>query len=134
MPGCVTKVGEIARLASASPVGQPRQSLCEAAPPSEMAYCGQLHASERRSLKRSLETAEAKARSLGGSVVASLLQVGTYGSTTAMPTYLPASPYTAVRQAIGAVFFRRSRLFILFHPSQATIPPNLTKSSSRYQK
>ena len=36
--------------------------------PSEMAYCG--HASERRSLKRSLEIAEAKAMSLGGSVVA----------------------------------------------------------------
>ena len=31
--------------------------------------------------------------------------------------------------AIGAVFFRRSRLFILFHPTQAnSIPPNLTKS------
>ena len=27
-----------------------------------------------------------------------------------------------------------SRLFVLFHPTQATIPPNLTKSSSRYQK
>ena len=79
MPGCVTKVGEIAHLPSASPVepvGQPRQSLCEAAPPSEIAYCG-LHASERRSLKRSLETAEAKAMSLGGSVVASHSQVGT---------------------------------------------------------
>ena len=37
--------------------------------PSEMAYFG--HASERRSLKRSLEPAAAKAMSLGGSVVAS---------------------------------------------------------------
>ena len=27
-------------------------------------------------------------------------------------THRPASPYTAVRQAIGAVFFRRSRLFL----------------------
>ena len=73
MPGCVTKVGEIARLASASPVepvGQPRQSLCEAAPPLEMAYCGKLHASEAKP-KRSLETAEAKAMTLGGLVVAS---------------------------------------------------------------
>ena len=82
MPGCVTKVGEIARLASASPVGtiepvgQPRQSLCEAAPPLEMAYCGKLHASEAKP-KRSLETAEAKAMSLGGLVVASHSQVGT---------------------------------------------------------
>ena len=39
-------------------------------PPSEMAYCGQLQASERRSLKRSLETAAATGKSLGGSVVA----------------------------------------------------------------
>ena len=28
----------------------------------------------------------------------------------------------------------RPRLFVIFHPSKATIPPNLTKSSSRYQK
>ena len=34
-------------------------------------YREQLHASERRSLKRSLEKATAKAMSLGGSVVAS---------------------------------------------------------------
>ena len=27
-------------------------------------------------------------------------------------THRPASPYTAVRQAIGAAFFRRSRLFL----------------------
>ena len=27
-------------------------------------------------------------------------------------THRPASPYTAVQQAIGAVFFRRSRLFL----------------------
>ncbi|MDY4184663.1 MAG: hypothetical protein SOX83_01780, partial [Sodaliphilus sp.] len=27
-------------------------------------------------------------------------------------THRPASPYTAVRQTIGAVFFRRSRLFL----------------------
>ena len=40
-------------------------------PPSEMAYREQLHASERRSLKRSLEIAAAGAVSLGGSVVAS---------------------------------------------------------------
>ena len=40
--------------------------------PSEMTYCGQLHASERRSLKRSLETAAAKAVSLG-SVVARII-------------------------------------------------------------
>ena len=33
--------------------------------PSEMSYRGQLHASERRSLKRSLEPAAAKAMSLG---------------------------------------------------------------------
>ena len=39
--------------------------------PSEMAYCGQLHASEKRSLKRSLEIAKPRAMSLGGSVVAS---------------------------------------------------------------
>ncbi|MDD5817747.1 MAG: hypothetical protein PUE05_04400 [bacterium] len=26
-----------------------------------------------------------------------------------------------------------TRLFVLFHPTQATIPTNLTKSSSRYQ-
>lgn len=28
-----------------------------------------------------------------------------------------------ILQAIGAVFFRRSRLFVLFHLTQATIPP-----------
>ena len=33
------------------------------------------------------------------------------GSITAIPPHLPASPFTAVQQAIGAVFFRRSRLF-----------------------
>ena len=45
--------------------------------PSEMAYRGQLHASERRSLKRSLETAAAGAVSLGGSVVANPHQIPT---------------------------------------------------------
>ncbi|MDD6831733.1 MAG: hypothetical protein PUE80_01050 [bacterium] len=43
--------------------------------PSEMAYRGQLHASERRSLKRSLEPATPKAMSLGGSVVANPHQI-----------------------------------------------------------
>ena len=46
---------------------QPRKRR-GASQPSEMAYFG--HASERRSLKRSLEPAAAKAMSLGGSVVA----------------------------------------------------------------
>ena len=45
--------------------------------PSETAYRGQLQASERRSLKRCLEPVKAKAMSLGGSVVASISQVGT---------------------------------------------------------
>ena len=68
--------------------------------PSEMAYCGQL-ASERRSLKRSLEIAEAGAVSLGGSVVASHSQVGTHGS-------IP--PHSTIRQRIncrGAIFCAR---------------------------
>ena len=72
MPGCVTKVGEIARLAFASPVGsvgQPQQSLCEAAPPSEMAYCGQLHASEGEAGAQ-LGDSQRSDMSLGGSVVA----------------------------------------------------------------
>ena len=67
--------------------------------PSEMAYCG--HASERRSLKRSLEIAEAGAVSLGGSVVASHSQVGTHGS-------IP--PHSTIRQRIncrGAIFCAR---------------------------
>ena len=43
--------------------------------------------------------------------------------------------HDTIRQAIGAAFFRRSRLFVLFHPTQPNpIPLNLTKSSSRYQK
>ena len=39
----------------------------------------------------------------------------------------------SVLQAVGAVFFRQSRLFVLFHPSHPSLP-SLTKSSSRYQK
>ena len=148
-----------------------------------MAYCEKLHASERRSLKRSLEIAKPRAMSLGGSVVASHHRQG----------YATLDTHDAPFFASGAVFFRQSRLFfreaafssggegcewralratvgesgdkaenefsgfiplvvprkgfsphipasrlfVLFHPSKATIspiPPNLTKSSSRYQK
>ena len=35
--------------------------------------------------------------------------------------------------ALGAVFFRRSRLFVLFHPSQATIPLNPSLQTSPNQ-
>ena len=145
--------------------------------PSEMAYCGFLHASERRSLKRSLEIAAAGAVSLGGAVVASHHKWG-HGT---LDTH--DAPFFCVRRS----FFRRSRLFFReaafssgsegceWRAQRATVgesgdkaeneftalsplvvlrrasaltspppdfllssippkPPNLTKSSSRYQK
>ena len=66
-----------------------------------MAYCEKLHASERRSLKRSLEPAKAKAMSLGGSVVARIIGRNMPPLTHTMRHFF----------ASGAVFFRRSRLF-----------------------
>ena len=57
---------------SAFMCAQPRKRR-GASQPSEMAYCG--HASERRSLKRSLEIAKPRAMSLGGSVVANPHQI-----------------------------------------------------------
>ena len=62
---------------------------------------------------------------------------------TVVPHLSGVTTHDSVLQAIGAVFFRRSRLFVLFHPSKpihqnpsipTPIPPNHTKSSSRYQK
>ena len=50
--------------------GREQKDVRASKSPSEMAYRGKLHASERRSLKRSLETAKPRAKSLGGSVVA----------------------------------------------------------------
>ena len=75
---------------------QPRKRR-GASQPSEMAYCG--HASERRSLKRSLEPAAARAMSLGRGKSP---QVGT------CPLDTHDAPFFF---AVGAVFFRRSRLF-----------------------
>ncbi|MDD6901107.1 MAG: hypothetical protein PUE25_04710, partial [bacterium] len=43
------------------------------------------------------------------------------------------SPFVGSRKGFSP-HIPASRLFVLFHPTQATIPPNLTKSSSRYQK
>ena len=46
------------------------------------------------------------------------------------------SPFVGSRKGISP-HIPASRLFVLFHPTQTTIPPsppNLTKSSSRYQK
>ena len=80
------------------PAAKPKAKAKE---PSEMAYRGKLHASERRSLKRSLEPAKAKAMSLGGSVVARIIGRNMPPLTHTMRHFF----------ASGAVFFRRSRLF-----------------------
>ena len=55
---------------------------------------------------------------------------------------LQASPFACMelstichlRWRLARPHISATRLFVLFHPSQATIPLNLTKSSSRYQK
>ena len=49
--------------------GREQKDVRASMSPSEMAYCGQIHASEAKP-KRSLETAKPRAKSLGGSVVA----------------------------------------------------------------
>ena len=63
-----------------------------------------------RSLKRSLETAAARVMSLGGSVVAKVSDY-THRRVSAIP------PSLLLTAAHSRSFFRRSRLFILFHPT-----------------
>ena len=70
----------------------------------------------RRSLKRSFEKAIAQAMSLGGSVVARILNSHDFHPSHATPACVAI--HDSVLQAIGAVFFRRSRLFVLFHTTQ----------------
>ena len=73
-----------------------------------MAYCKKLHASERRSLKRSLEPAKAKAMSLGGSVVARIIGRNMPPLTHTMRHFLRQAKFFFGE----ADFFSAKRLFL----------------------
>ena len=84
---------------------QPRKRR-GASQPSEMAYCG--HASERRSLKRSLEIAKPDRKSLGGSVVARIIGRNMPPLTHTMRHFLRQAQFFFGE----ADFFSAKRLFL----------------------